>query len=177
MDKCKVRMNSCSYWPGVSRQIEQMIQNCPVCLKFAAAKPKIKKKNMMRHKIPETQWCKLASDIFHFHGANFLVLVDYMTRFPIVKKLKGIDQCSIINIFEEICSERGYPNVLDNRLCYRGELFAKFLKRKGIKHVTSSPHYPQSNGLAEACVKVIKNLMHKGNLERWQIIQLCPICV
>ena len=43
--------------------------------------------------------------------------------------------------------------VSDNGPCYRGEQFGEFLKRKGIKHTTSSPYYPQSNGLAEAYVK------------------------
>ena len=118
---------------------------------------------MLDHKVLETPWCKLASNIFHFRGANYLVLVDYTSRFPIGKQLKEIDQHSLLNIFEDICSKRGYPAVLasDNGPCFRGELFANFLKRKGIKHITSSSHYWQLNGLAEACVKVIKNLMHK----------------
>ena len=37
--------------------------------------------------------------------------------------------------------------------------FADFLQTWGVTHVTSSPHYPQSNGKAEATVKSMKKLI------------------
>ena len=164
MDKCKIRMSNCCYWPGVNQQIEEMIQNCLTCLKFAPSQPKIKKKDMLHHEVPDTPWCKLATDIFHFQGANYLIIVDYTSKFPIVKQLKRMDQWAITVAFEAVFTKRGYPDepVTDNGPCYRGEQFTEFLKRKGIKHVTSSPYHPQSNGLAETYVKVIKNMMKKA---------------
>ena len=164
MDKCKMRMSNCCYWPSVNKDIERMIRNCPTCLEFAPAKPRIKKKDMLHHEIPHTPWTKLATDIFYFQGTNYLVLVDYTSKFPVVKQLRRIDQRAVITAFEEIFAERGYPDELvsDNGPCYRGEQFREFLKTKGIKHTTSSPYYPQSNGLAEAYVKVVKNMMKKA---------------
>ena len=164
MDKCKMRMSNYCYWPNVNKDIERMIRNCPTCLKFAPAKPKIKKKDMLHHEIPHTPWTKLATDIFYFQGTNYLILVDYTSKFPVVKQLRKIDQRAVITALEETFAERGYPDELvsDNRPCYRGEQFCEFLKTKGIKHTTSSPYYPQSNGLAEAYVKVVKNMMKKA---------------
>ena len=164
MDKCKMHMGNCSYWPNVNKEIEEMVRNCPTCLEFAPAKPKTKKKDMLHHEIPDTPWTKLATDIFHFQGANYLILVDYTSKFPVVKQLQKIDQRAVATAFEEIFTERGYPDELvsDNGPCYRGEQFSKFLRRKGIKHTTSSPCYPQSNRLAEAYVKVVKNMMKKA---------------
>ena len=41
----------------------------------------------------------------------------------------------------------------------------KLMKEYNVNHVTSSPHYPQSNGLAEKYVQIVRNLFHKAKEE------------
>lgn len=52
--------------------------------------------------------------------------------------------------------------VSDNGPQFSSGEFASFAKEWGFLHITWSPHYPKSNGLAESHVKVVKNLMKKA---------------
>ena len=53
--------------------------------------------------------------------------------------------------------------------------FHNFLSFYQVNHITSSPHYPQSNGFAEALVGIAKELMEKsvkdGKLWNYGLIQ------
>jgi transposase InsO family protein len=44
---------------------------------------------------------------------------------------------------------------------FTGSEFTQFLRRWGVTGVLSTPHYPQSNGHAEAAVKAMKSLVIK----------------
>ena len=63
-----------------------------------------------------------------------------------------------------IFTELGRPFILrsDNRPYYSSREFHNFLSFYQVNHVTSSPHYPQSNGFTEALVGIAKKLMEKS---------------
>ena len=44
---------------------------------------------------------------------------------------------------------------------HSSEEFREFAKQFEFEHVTSSPHYPRSNGIAERHVRTVKELLHK----------------
>ena len=69
--------------------------------------------------------------------------------------------------FKSIFSEYGWPDTLvsDNGLCYTAETFANLMKEYAVNHINSFLHYPQSNGLAEKFVQIVKNFFYKAQDE------------
>ena len=84
----------------------------------------------------------------------------------ILNTLNGYDTSSTHKLMK-IISEFGKPQNLrsDNGPCYASQEFRFFMQNWSVKHSTSSPHYPQSNGLAESMVKVSKNLIDTAVLQ------------
>ena len=121
----------------------------------------------LSHKIPLVPWSKVATDIFHFKSKSYLLVVDYTSRFPIVRELKSMSVQYITEHFRLIFSEYGWPDTLvsDNGPCYVAEMFTNVMKEYAVNHITSSPLYPQSNGLPEKIMQIVKNLFYKAKDE------------
>ena len=70
---------------------------------------------------------------------------------------------AIVNVLREFFCDTAVPTILysDNGPQMDSHKFAHFLTQWGVNHVTSSPHFPQSNGYAEASVKAMKALIIK----------------
>ena len=66
-----------------------------------------------------------------------------------------------IEKLQSLSARYGMPSQLvsDNGPQFKSEKFQMFLKRNGIKHLTSAPYHPASNGLAECCVQSFKSAM------------------
>ena len=61
-------------------------------------------------------------------------------------------------------SNEGFPKeiISDNSSPFNSQEFADYLSSHGVKHTTSSPHYPQSNGFIERHIQTVKNLLYKA---------------
>ena len=59
--------------------------------------------------------------------------------------------------------DMGYQIVTDNGTQYTSKEFKNFANEWKFKHTTSSPKYPQSNGLSKASVKIVKTMIKKAN--------------
>ena len=117
--------------------------------------------------IPVFPWTKLVTDIFHFEGDSYLPLGDYASRYPIIYKLTSMTAQHVIGHLKIIFSKYGWLDTIvsDNGPCYKAEAFTKTMKEYRVNHITSSPHYPQSNGLAEKFVQTVKSLFYKAREE------------
>ena len=167
LNKCKLRAKENVYWPELNDQLEDLVLNCQLFLKYSTAKCKLEPSLLLGQEVPLYPWTKLATDIFHFEGASYQLIVDYTSRYPVVHKLTSMTGQHVANHFKLICSEYGWPETLvsDNGPCYTFESFTTLMKEYNVNHITNSPHYLQSNGLAEKYMQILKNLFYKAKEE------------
>ena len=114
--------------------------------------------------VPPHTWHILGRDLFYWNKMDYLVVGDYFNKLLIVRKIPNTSTHMVIKELGMIFTEIGRPFVLksDSGLCYSSREFHDFLEFYQVHHITSSPHYPKSNGLAEALVGISKKLMEKS---------------
>ncbi len=74
------------------------------------------------------------------------------------KLIKRVTFSSNITALRSIFATHGIPELLvyDNGSVFTSDEFKDFLKQNGIRHNTSAPCHPASNGLAERNVQTFK---------------------
>ena len=151
VNKCKLHAKDTVYWLRCNEQLERLILNCELCLQYSQSKCKQQPSMLLGQEKPQNPWTKLATDIFAFEGASYLLIVEYTSRFPVVCKLSSITGQHIASQCKLIFSEYSWSNSLasDNGPCYTAEAFTSMMTEYGVSHITSFPNYLQSNGLAE----------------------------
>ena len=148
------------YWTGINADIEDYTKRCQECIK----RSQVPKEPLQPHDIPDGPWRKLGIDYFAFDGNSYVLICDYFLKFPFLYRAKTsfwslrdrlIDLFSIEGYPDEIVSDKGPP--------FQSKEFAKFLSGLGIKHTTSSPGYPRSNGFIEQHIQMVKNMLSKSS--------------
>ena len=89
LGKCKLWCKDRVYWTGINEQLEKLVLNCALCLKYSKAKSKQAPNMSLGQEVLIHPWTKVATSIFHFENESYLHLVDYTSRFPIVPKLRS----------------------------------------------------------------------------------------
>ncbi|GFO40351.1 transposon ty3-i Gag-Pol polyprotein [Plakobranchus ocellatus] len=79
------RAKSAIFWPGMLRQIEELVNTCPVCQRFRNSQ---QKEPLHKHECPDKPWEKVAADLFHFRGNDYLLVCDYFSKYFEANKLE-----------------------------------------------------------------------------------------
>ena len=92
-----------------------------------------------------------------------MVVCDYFSGFLEVERLHTTTTTTVSKLLKALFARYGVPDILvtDNGSQFASAKFVSFSKRWRFQHITSSPHYPQSNGRAKNAVKTIKQLLMK----------------
>ena len=91
----------------------------------------------------------------------FLILIDANTKWVDIHIVNSSSAEVTIEKMRATFATLGLPQILvtDNGPQFTSAQFAQFTKNNGIKHVTSSPYHPSTNGLAKRTVQTFKEGM------------------
>ena len=149
MSRMKSISRSLTTWPGIDKDIEQTVSNCQPCQlnqKSPAPAP------LHSCEWPIQPWRRIHIDhIGPFLGKYFLVVVDVHSKWIEIMVVPSTSAQHTIRHLRSVFATHGLPEILvsDNGTGFTSVEFQEFMKRNGIRHITSAPYHPATNGLAE----------------------------
>ena len=111
-------------------------------------------------------------------GFRFLLTyIDMATRWPEAIPPRKTTTRVLIEQLTLIFSRNGLLSMLisDNGPQFTGELFSKFLREKGIKHVKASQYHPQGNNVIERMHCTLNSVISKCVDAKGNWAQLVPM--
>ena len=176
IEKTKLLAHKSVYWSSINVDIKNYIKNCASCLEYQQMQPKEK---IIHHSIPLRAWEVLGTDVFHFNNKSYLCIVDYHSKFPVVKRLEGLSAESSITTTKVIFAEYGILQKLmsDAGTNFVSEKFWQFCRTINVEQAVSLVYHHQSNRQVKACIKFIKCTFRKcaecGGDINMALLQIC----
>ena len=69
------------YWPGINKDIENLVKTCDICQENTKRNGK---DPVLPREIPMSLWTTFEMDLFMMDGHTFLLVVDVTSTFPVV---------------------------------------------------------------------------------------------
>ena len=109
IEKIKLLVGESVYWVNINTDIDKHIKSCNTWLEFQQTQPKEKK---IHHDIRLRPWEVLGADILHLNNKNYLCIVNYHSKFAVIKRMEGLSTESLITTTKVIFAEYGIPHRL-----------------------------------------------------------------
>ena len=159
LDSMLRRARQTVYWPGMVGDLQHHRARCETCEVNA---PSQVQEPLIMTQPPEYPFQQAVADLFQLHNRNYLAYADRLTGWVEVAHLPhGATSGHLIRKFRQYFIRWGSPEELatDGGTNLTSDEMYAFLKKWGVATRLSSAHYPQSNGRAEAGVRVAKRIL------------------
>jgi hypothetical protein len=104
--KCRERAKQSVWWPGLSTQIQDMVQRCWTCAMHMVHQPE----PLFPTSFPERQWQTLAFDFFKCENTDCLIVVEYFSRYVEIGPVKKNKTATeVFRVLKSIFSRHGIP--------------------------------------------------------------------
>ena len=170
------------FWPRMSEEIRQYIQNCERCLRYKQ-KPECAELKSLEASYPlelvHMDYLKIGGkDDPH---SNVLVVTDHFTRYSQAYVTTNQQAATAAKVFiKEFVNNYGWPTKIltDQGQTFNGKLFAALCKEAKILKLRTSPYHPQTNGQPERFNRTLMTMLgtlpedKKVNWQDW-VSTLC----
>ena len=112
-----------------------MVESCVTCQQHCPQEPR---QPLKPTPAPERPWQHISADFFSFDGFDYLVIIDYYSRIPFIRRMppSQFNAAKTISVLKELFSEHGIPEILrsDNGPQFTSHLFAEFARTLTSAH-------------------------------------------
>jgi len=145
----------------MNSDIDQLVSECTTCQEHHY---KQTKEPLITTELPSQPWEKVGTDIFHYEGKDYFLVINYYSNYPKTYTLPSTTSRAFISQLKAIFSRQGIPLTLvsDDGPVYASHEFQVCVSEHEFNHVTSSPLYPQANRKAKKGVQIVKRLLKKA---------------
>ena len=98
-DKMQLRAREAVFWPGIASDLLQTAQGCEVCQTFSRSQ---QRETLLPHEVPQDTWEKLGINFFEFQSTTYLLMADYYSRFPVIRKIRSINASASTEILKQV---------------------------------------------------------------------------
>ena len=84
IEEMQPRVEGSVFWSKIMADILQTAQSCKVCQTFSRIQ---QTEILMPHEVPQEPWEKIGADFFQFESTNYLLIADYYSQFPIIRRM------------------------------------------------------------------------------------------
>ena len=162
--------------PGLTKDVTHLIEKCSSCQLFQNCQQRGTLLNVFSS---SKLWTSLASDIFKFDGKSYLIVVDHMSKFILVRLIADHSTDTTIKEFIWIFNEHWIPQELhiDRGSNFTCKIFMNFCKSLDINLIYSNAYHHSFNP-AEWAFQTVKNLMKKFKCtnQSWCLALLEYLC-
>ena len=177
IDRSTVLMVHRFFWPKMSEEVRQYIQNCKRCIRY-------KQQPHQAELVPLDASYPLQTIHMDFlligskkeNDVNVLVITDHFTRYSQAFVTNNQQTQTVIKVFiDQYVVHYGWPEkiLMDQGTCFEAKLFQDLCKEAKIRKMRTTPHHPMGNSQPEHFNRTLLTMIgtlpnvEKANWQSW----------
>ena len=145
----------------MNKELKDFVYSCSTCQE---SRNQLQKEPLISHEVPSTVWTKVGTDLFTLYNKGYLIIVDYTSKFFYLHLLSDKTSPTVISYTKSTFAKFGIPKkvIPENGPEFSSSEYKRFAKDWAFDHDMSSLEYPQSNGLIERTIQMVKSTLEKA---------------